>query len=363
MNTFPVPLALLAAATLWSLSACGDSAEFGVEQRFSARERPVDWGVSEQERLRLRDMGPATTGAGAAKVAAGFTAPTPEGWRELPPQPAMFKDLDYEVAGDPDASCYLTASVGGGVEGNIARWYGQLGQRLTAAVTDLPQHELMDGPARLVEIEGTFKGQPDFKLLGLIAGEGGECTTLKLTGPRALVEAERERFLELARGIRPKATTAPGGPAGAGDAPARDELSAWQAPEGWQSVPSASPMRLLTYKIGENTECSVLLLGGDGGGVRLNLDRWQGQLGLAPLTDEEFSALPEIPLLGENVRLLERRGPFSDAMTQRSFDDAVFLGVAVVNSAGAFFVKLTGPHAEAQTLRQEFIDFCASLRR
>jgi len=359
MPRLPRPVAFALLVALPWLGSCSESVEFGPEQRFDARERPVQWNVSEKERLQLRDVAPAKRPGAGADGPAAFEAPTPAGWRELPPQPSMFKDLLYEVAGDRSASCYLTASVGGGVEGNIARWYGQLGKRPTTKVTELPQHELMGQPARLVEIEGTFRGVSDSKLLGLIAGQGGQCTTLKLTGPAALVDAERERFLALAKAIRPAAADTTGKPQTGGAGP----LTAWKDPDGWKAVEPSSPMRLLSYQIGEATECAVFLTGGDGGGLRGNLDRWQGQMGMPPLTDQEFAALPRIEVFGEEVPLLDRRGRFADAMTQRSFDDALFLAVAALTPDGAFFVKLTGPHAEAQSHRQEFVDFCASLRR
>lgn len=122
-------------------------------------------------------------------------------------------------------------------------------------------------------------------------------------------------------------------------------------------------MRLFTFQVGEQTELSVIQLGGDGGGVRQNLDRWRQQMGQQALTDAEFQAMPQIEVFGAKSPLLELRGKFTDGMTGRAFDDAAFFGVVTLQPDGAFFFKFTGPHAEAQAHRQEFLDFCASLRR
>ncbi|GAB4154166.1 MAG: hypothetical protein Fur0037_22820 [Planctomycetota bacterium] len=289
---------------------------------------------------------------------AGFAAETPPGWRALPADPAMFKDLHYEVAGDPRTVCYLTGSVGGGVLGNLQRWYGQLGVAPPQGIPDsLPAAELLGMAGRLVEIEGAYKGEPAM-LLGIVAGEGQQCATLKMIGPRETVLAQRDSFLGLARSIR-RGSPAPAGSPAAGKGP----IASYRVPEGWKEIPSESSMRLITFRIGEESELSVIMLGGDGGGVRPNLDRWRAQMDLPPLSDEEFRNLPTIEVFGEKVPLLEMRGRFEDGMTGRSFEDAAFLGALSVQPDGAFFLKLTGPHAEAEQHKQEFLEFCASLRR
>ena len=200
------------------------------------------------------------------------------------------------------------------------------------------------------------------KLLALIAGSGDRCTTLKMTGPRSVVDVERDRFLELAKTIVPGGAVTPLAYVKAASGGVRG-LSSFEDPKGWRRVEPTSSMRLLSYKIGEQTECSVIALGGDGGGLLDNLNRWRSQVDHPPLSDEEFAALAQVEVFGAAVPLLELRGNFSDGMTRRSFEDAFFLGVVALQAERAFFIKLTGPYAEAQPQRQAFVGFCSSLRR
>ena len=356
------PLRVLVFTTLVAFAGCGsEPAVFGAEQRYAEGDRPIDWEVSREDRLQLSQVT-------EQRPPRGYTAPTPAGWRELPPEPGRFKDLLFAV-GDGDAvTCYLTASVGGGLDGNVARWYTQFGQTLEVRANTLPQHPLMGQVGHLVELEGSFRGEPDMMLLGLIAGTGDRCTTLKMTGPSAVVRTERARFLELAEQIKPlEGAAEPEQPAAEeAEEPADDEvrgLSSFTTPEGWRRVRSSSSMRLLSYKMGEQTECSVIALGGDGGGLLPNLNRWRGQVGHPEIAEEDLASMEQVQVFGAATPLLELRGEFSDAMTRRSFDDAFFLGVVAVQPQQAFFVKLTGPYEEAQPHRQAFIEFCASLER
>ncbi|MDP7108027.1 MAG: hypothetical protein QGH41_13155, partial [Roseibacillus sp.] len=59
----------------------------------------------------------------------------------------------------------------------------------------------------LVEEKGTYgpgmgkAAKNDYGLLGVIGATGSGVITIKMVGPGAIVEAERERFLEFCRGL------------------------------------------------------------------------------------------------------------------------------------------------------------------
>jgi hypothetical protein len=112
----------------------------------------------------------------------GFVADVPAGWQQLPKQPP-FRDAPFAVPGG-DTECYLTASVGGGVEGNVARWAGQFATTPPNVASLNADYRLLGKPAKLIELAGTYKGKPDQMLLGLIT-EGDEVSTFKFTGPKA----------------------------------------------------------------------------------------------------------------------------------------------------------------------------------
>lgn len=86
----------------------------------------------------------------------------------------------------------------------------------------------------------------------------------------------------------PLAPTAP--PATTGDA------RPWTAPESWRAVPGERPMRLATYEIPDTNgpvEVAITRFPGDVGGMLANVNRWRGQIGLAPLSEADLPALLE----------------------------------------------------------------------
>lgn len=62
-------------------------------------------------------------------------------------------------------------------------------------------------------------------------------------------------------------------------------------PQGWTELPPEQNkgMRARTFQISDSLECTFVLLGGQGGGLIQNLERWAKQLGLSPTpTDMEI---------------------------------------------------------------------------
>ena len=160
------------------LAACGgDAASFGEPKTLPGDRRPTVWGASARVRLGLPQMG--ATGGQKQVVAT-----TPSGWEELPPNPQRFRNAVWRVAGQPSTDCYLTIGVGGGVQGNLGRWYrNQFGKTEVPALEALPVVRFADRPGRLAEIEGTFGGKQEQAALIAFFHEGQQVTSLKFTGP------------------------------------------------------------------------------------------------------------------------------------------------------------------------------------
>jgi carboxymethylenebutenolidase len=133
-------------------------------------------------------------------------------------------------------------------------------------------------------------------------------------------------------------------------------------PEGWTEQEGERPMRAATYSVPGGLECAVFVLGGDGGGVRANLDRWRGQLGLAPLGDEELAALARLPVLGRDSVSVRFEGSFTGGMGGDPIDDAVMLAVVCEMPEEAVFVRLVGERGKVDAQRAAFESFCLSLR-
>ncbi|HRK33159.1 MAG TPA: hypothetical protein PLJ47_01090 [Candidatus Hydrogenedentes bacterium] len=336
--------------------------------------------------------------AAGAEAQPKFTWTTPQGWTELPT--SQLRSINLRPAGDENAECYMTmlAGGGGGLAANVNRWRGQMGQEPLdeAAITALPKKKLLGMDASYVEVEGTYGGmsgdqqRPDYKLAGLILAAGDMAVTVKLTGPKALIDAELANFEAFCGSIslgapndahqHAEAPAAdPAAPAtpmtedaalppnhppidGAAAMPQASSGLGLTAPAGWtQSGPR--PMREVSFTMGASgkTECYIAKLSNRGGGLEANLNRWAGQMGLPPLTHEAIAALPTVTVFGESRPLVEFRGTYTD-MSQTSFADYVMLGTIAEVGSDAYFVKMTGPAAEVEAEKSNFASFCESLK-
>jgi len=149
----------------------------------------------------------AHAGAGAAPSAgAGAPGPgalswrAPPGWTQEPDRP--MREVTFRPA--PGSECYITLLPGdaGGLRANLDRWSVQFGgDRLSEeAYAALPRVRVLGKDVPVLELEGSFTGmsgttQDDQGLLALACIREGDSVFVKLTGPAAVVHAERENFL------------------------------------------------------------------------------------------------------------------------------------------------------------------------
>jgi hypothetical protein len=99
----------------------------------------------------------------------------------------------------------------GGVEMNINRWRGQMGlenEPLNAeAIAKLPKIDVAGREGPLVEIPGNYtsmsgKAEPEYLLLGTICDLGSETLFVKMVGPQATVQAQRESFIAFCKSLK-----------------------------------------------------------------------------------------------------------------------------------------------------------------
>ncbi len=130
----------------------------------------------------------------------------PEGWEKAADR--MMRAVTYNIDG---AECYIAVLPGaaGGVEANINRWVGQMGQNpLTPeAIAALPKLQVLGDTAPMVEVDGDFTGmsgemQKEQKLLGAIATVEGQSVFVKMTGPAAVVSAQRDNFVRFCESLQ-----------------------------------------------------------------------------------------------------------------------------------------------------------------
>jgi len=160
---------------------------------------------------------PAADGAPAAAAIAatmtqganGLAWQAPPGWRRAPER--AMRVVTFQAGPEEEAAeCYVSEISGdaGGVEANIARWCGQMGApALSAAELDaLPRVPILGLDAPLVEVAGSYRGMggeqvPDALLVGAVVPRGAGTLFIKLTGPRALVESQRDAFLAFCKSL------------------------------------------------------------------------------------------------------------------------------------------------------------------
>lgn len=165
------------------------------------------------------------------------------------------------------------------------------------------------------------------------------------------------------------AMTAAGLPAGhpdvSGGAPsapvaATPRLS-WTKPEGWNETPPGQ-MRVASFNVkddgGKQADVSVIPLPGAAGGTESNVNRWRGQVGLAPLSAEELSKAAEaVEIAGQPAQLYDVAGAASG-----SGDPTRILGVIQQRDGMAWFFKMTGNDPLVAKGKSAFIAFLKSVK-
>lgn len=372
-------------ASLFALAACspgGDDA-FAKERVYQPIGTEVQWGATTAERFRLDRSDFAK---GRAPAASGMHWTTPQGWSELPV--TSMRVANFRVGGDERAECYLTVlgGEGGGLDANVNRWRTQMSQPPLSPqeVAALPRMEWFGRPSVLVEIDGAWSGMSgdqsgaDYRMVGLLLVDAAGSKFLKMVGPRELIAKETERFKELAVSFdegghegHDHAAEAP--PPSVGErAMPKDAVHgglddglampdaggssafSWAAPAGWTQGPEKA-MREVTFLSGEKreVECYVTALGGDGGGLASNLNRWRQQMEREPLGEQEIAALPKVAMLGVEATLVE---------IERQGGSDMLIGAVCMQSDRSVFVKMLGPKAAVEAQRAAFLEFCKSIR-
>lgn len=364
----------LAGAAL-ALAACADAA--GPRTVAAPPERTYvgdgfTAGASSAERFGLSGgAAPTASGSHGGAAADAFTYDLPDGWEVV--APTSMRAVNLRVADEPRAECTLVLLGGdaGGLRANVDRWRDQMGLPPIdeAAFAALPSERLLEREAVRVDMVGAYAGmagdaQADSRMLGLLAVDAGGSAFLKFTGPADVIAAHSDGFDRVAATLAVR--SGDGAERAAATAASTSDDTAllrWAAPGDWVRGPERM-MREVTYLTGESgrTECYISILGGDGGGIAANFDRWRGQMGREPLTSAELAALPRVDCLGTTAILIEIEGDFT-GMGGQSLDGALMLGAVVSIDSRTVFVKLVGPRDEASAERDNFRAFLASLER
>lgn len=283
--------------------------------------------------------------------------------------------INLHPAGKEEAECYVTllGGDGGGMVANLNRWRTQMG--LEPATEEellaLPTIKLFGRDASFLELEGSFAGMDGveatgYGLLGTLISTPQATVFVKMTAPMDVIKAEREAFFQFCDSLAPPGMgnsssepAAPSGPVQEADGSFVANGFRFHLPEGWSDAGPRS-MRNLNFQVGEETQCWLSVLGGDGGGLLPNLNRWRGQMGMESITEADIENLPRVAFLDGSAYLLSAHGEFvgrdGDAASGRTL-----IGLALMRPNEAFFLKILGPTEEVERHRDAMLAFAEAL--
>jgi len=144
-----------------------------------------------------------------------LTWSVPEGWSESQtPDPMGMRLIDFRFGPNQEGECYISLIPGaaGGLEANVNRWRGQMGQPpyTPEEIEKLPTKPFFNREATFVAFDGDFRGfgaeeaQKGYRMLGLIHSAEQATIFVKLTGPKELAEQNAAAFDAFCQSIKPK---------------------------------------------------------------------------------------------------------------------------------------------------------------
>ena len=317
---------------------------------------------------------------GAAPAASAAPRPhahwgkIPADWREVPATQSRAASFVITGPNKTTAEAAIIAFPGmGGTDLQFVNlWRQQLG---LAELTEdeLPKlvqpASIAGADGKLFDLAGAPKpgGDPAAeRIIVALQKQDGVSWFIKLTGPAALVEAQKPAFLGFLKTLQFHAGADEGEPSTASattTAPAPSQGAGgptWTAPAHWKQLPPGA-MQAAKYTVGEGkakAEVTAVFLGGMGGGLKPNLDRWRGQLSLAPTAASEVEQqAPAFPPLGTGARIVELVGT-----TAQDGDPASMIVLLVPSGNGTWFYKLMGDKSVVAKEKDALVAFVKSAK-
>ncbi|WP_415908074.1 hypothetical protein [Oleiharenicola sp. Vm1] len=139
----------------------------------------------------------------------------------------------------------------------------------------------------------------------------------------------------------------------------KNNALAWTAPASWQERAPGS-IRKGSYTVpgegGAVGDLSITAFPGDTGGLHANVNRWRGQVGLAPISDAEVEkSIEHFEANGLHMEIVELVGTSGNPPMR-------LLGAIVPHEKETWFFKLTGPDALVASQREAFRTFLTTIK-
>ena len=322
----------------------------------------------EESAAQQQDAMPTNTAAprmpGGLASRADSSVSTPPGWE---PQPlSQMRQASFLVKGEngavADISFVSLGSAAGNVLENVNRWLGQLGQ---APITEQKLGEITQrlrtslGDVAIVDLAGLPDNADPARDGRIVAGmvtTADSTLFFKMRGNADLTEAQKSDFMKWVAAVC-NAQTQTGPPqmaAAPPQAPNATQIK-WKKPETWTEVPPSS-MRYASFSAssedGGKIDISVVTFPGDGGSDADNINRWRGQIGLAPI-DANAVTSQVAPLKTEDTIF---------STTDIAGGKTRTIAAWTRRDGRVWFFKATGPNAAVEKEKPNFVNFIESVR-
>src|SRR5436190_13628135 len=289
---------------------------------------------------------------------------TPPNWE---PQPlSQMRQASFLVKGDngavADVSFVSLGSAAGNILENVNRWLGQLGQ---PPITEQKLGETAQrlhtslGDVTIVDLAGLpDDADParDGRIIAAMMTTADATLFFKMRGNADLTEAQKNEFIKWVAAVCNAQTQA--APSQMAVAPPQTTSAPqikWQTPEGWTEV-APSSMRYASFSApadeGGKIDISIVTFPGDGGSDADNVNRWRGQMGLAPVDANAVSS-QVAPL---------KTGDTTFSTTDIVGNKTRTIAAWTRRDGRVWFFKATGPTAAIEKEKPNFVKFVESVR-
>ncbi len=343
-----------------ALAACEKNSEIKV---YRVSKAPLEESAPQQQ-----DAMPTNTAAprmpGGLAPAAETAVTTPPNWEAQPL--SQMRQASFLVKGDngavADISFVSLGSAAGNVLENVNRWLGQLSQ---PPITEQKLGEMAQrlhtslGDVTIVDLAGLpDNADParDGRIIAAMVTTANATLFFKMRGNADLTEAQKGDFIKWVAAVC-NAQTQTGPPQMAAAPPQTTSAPQikWKTPEGWTEVPPSS-MRYASFSApaddGGKIDISVVTFPGDGGSDADNVNRWRGQMGLAPV-DASAVTSQVAPLKTADTTF---------STTDIAGDKTRTIAAWTRRDGRVWFFKATGPNAAVEKEKPNFVKFIESVR-
>jgi hypothetical protein len=225
----------------------------------------------------------------------------------------------FKLESGLEVSVTPLSGAAGSTLANVNRWRGQIG------LGPIDEAEL-DTQTERIDLEGGAHA-----ILVDMTGSGG-------TGGKSMMPP----FAGMQRPTSLKA------------GPSRSRLR-YELPAGWTEAADASGMRAASFRIdqdGKQADMAVTPLGGPAGGTLANVNRWRGQIGLGPVTEQQLESEKQEVTIGDQQGLL---------FDLHGSEQSILAALLEQNNTTWFF-KMTGPQELLAKQKSSMLQFLKSVR-